>query len=66
MHTMEDNANYTGAFNLDTRRWTHIGTGWTNGQMSSNTQGGGGNPASISNGIVYHISYHELVARSTQ
>jgi hypothetical protein len=65
MHTEEYNANYTGVFNLDTRRWTLIAPGETSWQMSSNTQGGGGNPASIADGMVYHISYHELIARST-
>jgi hypothetical protein len=66
MHTEESNANYTGAFDLNSWRWIHIGPGWTNEGMSTNTQGGGGNPASISNGMVYHISYHELIARATQ
>jgi outer membrane protein assembly factor BamB len=65
MHTEESNAQYTGAFNLDTHTWIHIYYGWTSGQMSTNTQGGGGNPASISNGMIYHITYHELVARTT-
>jgi hypothetical protein len=65
-HTEEYNANYTGIFNLDTRRWTPIAPGETNWQMSTNTQGGGGNPASIADGMVYHISYHELIARSTK
>jgi hypothetical protein len=66
MHTEEYNANYTGAFDQASRRWIRIGPGWTNQEMSTNTQGGGGNPASISNGMFYHISYHELIARSTQ
>lgn len=66
MHIQEMNANYTGAFDLKNRRWTQIelaqGKNW---QMFSNTQGGGGNPASVSNGLIYHISYHELIARTT-
>jgi outer membrane protein assembly factor BamB len=66
MHTEEYNANYTGAYNLNTHQWVKIDPGWQSGQMSSNTQGGGGNPASISNGMIYHISYHELIARATQ
>ena len=65
IHTEEYNAQYTGAFNLDTHTWIHIYNGWTSGQMSTNTQGGGGNPASISNGMIFHITYHELVARTT-
>ncbi|MCL5735322.1 MAG: PQQ-binding-like beta-propeller repeat protein, partial [Actinobacteria bacterium] len=65
MHTEEGNANYTGFFNLDIRRWSPIAGGHTSSQMSSNNQGGGGNPASIAGGMVYHVSYHELIARST-
>ena len=64
--TQEGNAHDTGYFNLDTRRWTLIGAGHINFQMSTNTQGGGGNPPSIADGWVYHISWHELIARSTQ
>jgi outer membrane protein assembly factor BamB len=64
-HWMEANANYTGAFNLDTRHWTMIVPGYTNRQMSSNTQGGIGNPASVANGRIFHISWHELIARTT-
>lgn len=64
-HIQESNAQYTGYFNQTTRRWTRADNGWRNGQMFNNTQSGGANPASISNGWVYHISVHELVARST-
>ncbi len=66
MHIEEENANFTGYYNLDTRQWTQIPAGATNRQMQNNTQGGGGNPASIANGWVYHITYYELVARRTQ
>jgi len=66
MHYQEQNANYTGAFNLITRRWTAFSKGWTNGQMADNTQSGGADPATISNGMIYHISYHELIARRSQ
>jgi hypothetical protein len=66
MHTMEGNANYTGAFDLDARRWIKINSGYTNLEMSTNTQGGGGNPASISYGVIFHISFHELIARVTE
>lgn len=66
LHTQEGNAHYTGAFNLDTKRWTHIPAGHTNEQMSTNTQGGGGNAASVVEGMIYHISFHELIARSAQ
>ena len=65
-HTQEMNANYTGAFDQNARRWIPISRGWTNGEMWNNTQGGGGNPASISDGMNYHISTHELIARTAQ
>jgi outer membrane protein assembly factor BamB len=68
MHTEEGNAAYTGFFNLDKRMWTIVNPGQTNQQMSTNTQGGGGNPASVyvdanSNVYVFHISWNELIAR---
>jgi outer membrane protein assembly factor BamB len=59
-------AAYPGYFDLNTRRWTGINFGLANNQMSHNTQGGGTNPVSISNGTVYSIRFHELVARSTR
>ena len=40
--------------------------GTTNRQMGNDTQGGGGNPASVANGLIYHISWHELIVRKTQ
>jgi outer membrane protein assembly factor BamB len=64
-HIQEENANYTGYFNLDTRRWTRVSAGHLNKEMSHNTQGGGGNPPSVSNGMVYHVSWHNLIARKT-
>jgi len=64
IHTQESNAQFTGAFNYDTRHWVQIERGYTNRQLMSNTQGGGGNPASIANNMVFHISVHELVARA--
>ena len=66
MHTQEYNAQYTGAFDLVNWTWTGIPAGHTNSQMSTNTQGGGGNPASISDGMIYHVSFHELIARVAQ
>jgi hypothetical protein len=66
IHTQEYNAHYNGVFDLDVRQWSPISAGHTNRQMSTNTQGGGGNPASISDGLVYHISFHELIARSAE
>lgn len=66
VHTQEGNAQYTGVFDLDNRLWTRISVGHTNGQMSTNTQGGGGNPVSIVNGMIFHISFHELIARTAR
>jgi len=66
LHTAECCNGYSGAFDLDDRKWTVFGRGPTNGQMATGTQGGGGNPASVSDGMVYHISRHELIARSAQ
>ena len=64
MHTEETNANYTGAFDLVNRRWRHISSSHANHEMTTNTQGGGGNPASIANGKIYHITWHNLIVRS--
>lgn len=66
MHTEEMNANYTGAYDLSNRTWKAIDLGTTSHEMSSNTQGGGGNPAVVSNGMIFHVSWNELVARTTQ
>lgn len=66
MHTEEYNANYTGIFDQVNRRWYPLRPGHTSGEMSTNTQGGGGNPASVANGLVYHISYHELIVRQAE
>ena len=65
-HTQEMNANYTGFFDQATRRWHQVSAGWTNGEMFNNLQGGGTNAPSIANGMVYHITVHELVARTTR
>ncbi len=65
MHTEEGNANYTGAFDLESRTWLPIRPGHTNRQMSTNSQGGGGNPASVSGAMIFHISWHELIARTS-
>ncbi len=66
MHTQEMNANFTGFYNYANGSWTSISPGWTNQQMRTNTQGGGGNPATVAGNMVYHISFYELVARSAQ
>lgn len=62
----EPGAAINGVFNLDTRTWTEIDGVKTNWEMSNNTQGGGGEPVSISNGLFYHIGNHELIVRSAQ
>ncbi|PIR43549.1 hypothetical protein COV24_01870, partial [candidate division WWE3 bacterium CG10_big_fil_rev_8_21_14_0_10_32_10] len=65
MHIQEAHANYTGAFNLNTRTWIPVSPGSINTEMSSNVQGPA-NPASVSNGIIYHNTRYELVVRKTQ
>lgn len=64
-HKDEINANYTGYFNETTRQWTVVGSGWQNGQMYNVNEAGGASSPSISGGMVYHISVHELIARTT-
>lgn len=66
MHIEEGNAQYTGFYNLLNNTWTRINSGVSNNQLTTNTQGGGSNPVSISNGWMYHIAWGvNLVARST-
>lgn len=64
-HTQEMNANFTGIFYLGTHKWQQVAKGWTNGEMFNSSESQGGNPVSVSNGIIYHISFSELIARST-
>ena len=64
-HTQEGNAQYTGYFDLNSRKWSAVGSAATNRQLTDNNQGGGANPVSVSGGIVYHLSIHELIARTT-
>lgn len=60
-HTQESNANYTGVWDMRTRRWMQIrGMGW--GELSNNTQGGGASPPLVANGLLYHICFHSLRA----
>lgn len=65
IHTEESNAHFTGAWNLDTREWTQIGPYHVDQSFSSNTQGGGGNPAVIADGMMFHTSWNTLNARTT-
>jgi hypothetical protein len=63
-HTEEGNAHYTGVWHLDKRAWTHVPPLHADGFFTSNTQGGGGNPPSIADGMVYHTSWNTLNART--
>ncbi len=60
-HTQESNANYTGVWDMVSRRWSPIaGMAW--GELSSNTQGGGASPPFVADGILYHMSFHSVRA----
>lgn len=65
-HTQEMNASYTGVFYLPTHKWTPVSKGWTNGEMYNGEESQGGSQPTVSNGVIYHISIHELIARTTQ
>lgn len=69
MHLEEANANFTGAFVMEPqdpnfRQWIQIQPGYKNKQITTNNQHST-NPATISNGMVFHIAWNELIARST-
>ena len=62
MHCEEGNAQYTGVFDFKEKDWVgipHVPKRWW--QMSDNCQSGN-NAASISDGRVYHIVFHQLAA----
>ncbi len=60
-HCQESNANYTGVWSMDQRRWYSIaGMEW--GELSHNTQGGGASAPVIANGLLYHMSFHSVRA----
>ena len=63
IHTEECNAFYTGVWHVDRRTWTHLAPYHAERCFMSNTQAGGGNPASVSGGMVYHTSWNTLNAR---
>jgi outer membrane protein assembly factor BamB len=63
LHTQEGNANYTGVWQLDRRKWEHIQAAHADRFFSSNTQGGGGTPGAIAGGMLYHTSCNTLNAR---
>ena len=59
LHCEEGNAQFTGTYDLASKRWTQLRGGpWRN--LTSNTQGGGAGQASIADGRVYHVSMHGL------
>ena len=66
IHTEEMNAHFTGAWNLDRRDWTQISPYHAESFFSSNTQGGGGNPFSIANGMIYHTTWNGLNCRQAK
>jgi hypothetical protein len=62
MHCEEGNAQFTGCFDLATRKWTAISGGlWLN--MWSNTQGGGASQGLVADGLFYHVSMHGIRCR---
>jgi len=63
-HTQEMNAHFTGAWHLDRRDWTPVPPRHAETLYSSNTQGGGGNPPVVSDGMIFHTSWNTLNARS--
>ncbi|PIR43713.1 hypothetical protein COV24_01505 [candidate division WWE3 bacterium CG10_big_fil_rev_8_21_14_0_10_32_10] len=66
-HTYEASggAPYSGIFDLTARTWRSISPGQTKREMWNNTQGGGGNPPSMVDGWVFHVSRHNLIVRNT-
>jgi len=65
-HTEEGNAQYTGVWHLDRREWFHVAPVHAEGFFVSNTQGGGGNPPAIADGMVFHTSWNTLNARTAK
>jgi len=59
VHWQEYNAQYTGFYNLDTRKWSPLGRGvpYWDGKVGHNAQCGN-NAASIAYGAVYHQAFH--------
>ncbi len=61
-------AGYSGVFHITgptTGNWTCYNVGRASSQMQNNTQGAGTDPASIANGIFYHIAHHGIIAVNT-
>jgi len=62
MHCEEANANYTGIFDLDQKRFydlPSVPNRW--GELSDNCESGN-SAAAIANGYFYHIVFHQLAA----
>lgn len=64
MHTQEGNANFTGVWHLDRRKWTRIRAYGVDRYFFSNTQGGGASPCVIADGMIYHNTQNTLNARA--
>jgi len=62
-HTEECNAHFTGIWDLDKHRWTNVRPYHADNLYTQNTQGGGGSPPVIANGMVLHTSWNTLNAR---
>ena len=63
-HTEEGNAQYSGAWHLDRRQWVQLHRCTSDRFFTSNTQGGGGNPPAIADGMIFHTSWNNLNART--
>ena len=62
-HTEEGNAQYSGTWHLDRREWVQLAPLHVDQSFTSNTQGGGGNPPAIADGMIFHTSWNSLNAR---
>lgn len=62
-HCQESNANYTGVWDMNRRRWSSLQKSMKDwGAYANNTQGGGASPALVANGLLYHASFHTITA----
>lgn len=70
LHVQEGNAQFTGSFDMNERKWTRISprvyrgaSRLGSGGFFNNNQGGGGNAGAIADGMMYHVKYQEILAR---
>ena len=63
LHTEEGNANYTGVWHIERRKWVQLQAAHVDRFFVSNTQGGGGNPGAVSGGMLFHTSWNTVNAR---